>query len=482
MRLDFRAAVSNRSSESRWPSRHVENRLEPDCWPVIAPSFTIPQGAAIFGMGSCFARNIEYALEELGFQVPGLEFDRRYMAMTGRNGNLARTVYTPTAVLQELTWASNALASDTPLELSDIEHLLLDSGHDQVVDPQSAFQFAGTPLELLEHRRLMLNLYASLFESDVVVLTLGLVETWFDHHTEQYVVFSPHMRSHGDRFEFHRLTFAQCLKATRRSLELLVGDTGRKVLLTTSPIPLGTTFTGQDVLVANMHSKSVLRAVCGEVVEEFETVDYFPSYETAQMTRDPSIWSFDLVHLETSFVNRIMARVVDNYVDNAETLHYDFEDLNRVVSMVRSGRHNEGLQLLDDSAALEQNAMRPRPEVALLLANAGRFDAAIPAADQWLQATGSEVIWEGHFFCGQALLRSGEIDRGSRVVRLFAERLNQPYVIGPLVDALFKMSDDTAVNALVRAVAADGNELAQRELKGTAALKAVEASQTSAST
>jgi hypothetical protein len=52
-----------------------------------------------------------------------------------------------------------------------------------------------------------------------------------------------------------------------------------RVLLTVSPVPLTATASGQHVLVATVQSKSVLRAVAGEICAAREGVDYFPSYE-----------------------------------------------------------------------------------------------------------------------------------------------------------------------------------------------------------
>ena len=39
------------------------------------------------------------------------------------------------------------------------------------------------------------------------------------------------------------------------------------------------TYTANDVLVASSYSKSVLRAVCGEIDSRYNHVQYFPSYE-----------------------------------------------------------------------------------------------------------------------------------------------------------------------------------------------------------
>jgi hypothetical protein len=44
-------------------------------------------------------------------------------------------------------------------------------------------------------------------------------------------------------------------------------------------VPLTATASGQHVLSATSYSKSVLRAVAGQILADFRHVDYFPSYE-----------------------------------------------------------------------------------------------------------------------------------------------------------------------------------------------------------
>ena len=51
------------------------------------------------------------------------------------------------------------------------------------------------------------------------------------------------------------------------------------ILLTVSPVPLVATASGDHVLVATQYSKSVLRAVAGDMARSHAQVDYFPSYE-----------------------------------------------------------------------------------------------------------------------------------------------------------------------------------------------------------
>jgi len=68
------------------------------------------------------------------------------------------------------------------------------------------------------------------------------------------------------------------------------------------------------VIIANSYSKSVLRAVAGQIAEECQNVDYFPSYESVMQTKQAYVWESDLAHVQESFIGRIMLRVTEKYV------------------------------------------------------------------------------------------------------------------------------------------------------------------------
>ena len=91
------------------------------------------------------------------------------------------------------------------------------------------------------------------------------------------------------------------------------GGVQKRFLITTSPVPLGRTFTTQDALVANCHSKSLLRAVAQELAFSAADVDYFPSYESVVMTRSDLAWVDDLRHVRDDLVGRIIERVTRAY-------------------------------------------------------------------------------------------------------------------------------------------------------------------------
>jgi tetratricopeptide (TPR) repeat protein len=323
--ISVEEAVSRRHDNTAglWPSRGEENRLEPECWPVIRPRFRIPSAAKVFTMGSCFARNIELHLSHMGFHVPAVSTVKDHPQIFAKNGPELLNKYTPASIFEELEWTRGILDRDDTVREEDVLPLLFDLGKDRYIDlhtradPGYGFTFE----EQMTRRRVIYSLNREAFDCDLAVVTLGLIETWWDRHTGSSVEFHANFLRHDDkeRFVFRPLNFAEALDAVSRAVTLLLRNPRTNVLITTSPIPMSRTFTNDDVIIANMQSKSLLRTVAGVIREQFGRVDYFPSYESVMLTRKAEVWQNDLIHLDSNFVGQIMARVVDNFVVQSDS-------------------------------------------------------------------------------------------------------------------------------------------------------------------
>jgi len=150
----------------------------------------------------------------------------------------------------------------------------------------------GSPEEVMLHRAYHLGQVRKLFsQADVFVFTLGLTEAWMDRaKTTVYPTAPGTIAGCFDpgRHVFHNFRFNETFDdfvAVRDRLKAINPD--MKFLITVSPVPLTATATDEHVEVATSRSKSTLRAVCAELYDAFEDVDYFPSYEiiTAQAAR-----------------------------------------------------------------------------------------------------------------------------------------------------------------------------------------------------
>jgi tetratricopeptide (TPR) repeat protein len=202
-------------------------------------------------------------------------------------------------------------------------------------------ELAGhTPVPLergLRRREEVFQLFRQAFTADTVVITLGLIECWWDTERGKYVHPMPPMKEmtrRKGRFQFKQLRYAEAYDYIRKSVELIEakGKPGAHILMTTSPVPLSATFTSQDVIIANMYSKSMLRTVAGEIYRNFESVDYFPSFENVMLTRTDAVWAEDLVHVADPFVGKIVDNLLRHYLPEAST---DQQTLSRGVALLR---------------------------------------------------------------------------------------------------------------------------------------------------
>jgi tetratricopeptide (TPR) repeat protein len=352
--LDDAIERSKRNRACQWPVRSSPNRLEPECWPEVIPNFNLVPGSTVFAIGSCFARSVETHLKALGFDVPTRTFLDNNPRAKHLTGDEILNKYTPPSIYQELLWAKTIRDRDGVVSDADIQPFLLELGDGSFVDLQRAFtsHYGISKEDALLQRRNLYKLFEKVFDCDVVVITLGFIECWLDRATGQYVQFGTYLRKHngGNRFAFKRLNFKEAYEYTRKSIDL-IDETGTKpVLITTSPVPLVRTFTADDVIIANSYSKSVLRAVAGQIADECPNVDYFPSYENVMLTKQDYVWVNDLIHVEPEFVGRIMGRLCERYVANSENLPQISRNLDKrmaIAGFAKHGRFDDAREIFE---------------------------------------------------------------------------------------------------------------------------------------
>jgi hypothetical protein len=147
----------------------------------------------------------------------------------------------------------------------------------------------------------------------VVVVTLGLIETWRNPETGNTFRQIPHPAVFPTLgAEFHRLTVAEMLADLERIRAVVKDTLGAELAITTSPVPLHTTFTALDVRVANIESKSRIRAATSEFVEKHPDVRYFPSYEmVVTAERQSDYFREDGRHVRRDAVRYIVSRFLE---------------------------------------------------------------------------------------------------------------------------------------------------------------------------
>lgn len=246
----------------------------------------LPADARFSTFGSCFAQHISRALVARGLNwkeaepVPGRTPEKlaktyNYGVFTARTGN----IYT---AAQLLTWTRLALGEATPEAIEiweDAEGRLHDTLRPKI-EPEGFGSVAEARASLATTARAFRRAFA---EAEVFVFTLGLTEGWEDAETGQVWPLCPGTgvgAFDAERHRFVNYDYPRIRADLETAMHLMRGvNPGLRFLFTVSPVPLVATASGGHVLVSTMHSKSVLRAVAGELAAARDEVDYFPSYE-----------------------------------------------------------------------------------------------------------------------------------------------------------------------------------------------------------
>lgn len=153
----------------------------------------------------------------------------------------------------------------------------------------------------------------------VVVVTLGLIETWRSHTTGNTFRQIPHPAVFESLVPtFHRLTVAEMVDDLERIWTIVTDRLGAELVVTTSPVPLHTTFTDLDVRVANTESKSRIRAAVSEFLDRHPDAHYFHSYEmVVTAERQSDYFRDDGRHVHRHAVRYIVSEFLRLYADPA---------------------------------------------------------------------------------------------------------------------------------------------------------------------
>lgn len=276
--------------------------------PESAPSFSLSKDSSVFAIGSCFARNIEEALMANNIEVKSFDLEVPYKVRSGRKRGIINK-YNPVSMLHELEWAAG---KEFPTKS------LMEMRPGKMVDPSLKVGEVAQDIALvLEFRKTLVEYFQRVRDCDLVIITLGMIECWKDLATGVVLNQTPHprmVRREPGRYVFVRLTADEVWDAVWGSLALLRQAGVANVVLSVSPVSLHRTFTGQDVMTASCYSKSVLRVVAEQFAQNFEWVDYFPSYEAAMYGDPAKVWESDRLHVRDSAVQQIMTEFIKRYM------------------------------------------------------------------------------------------------------------------------------------------------------------------------
>lgn len=359
-----------RSEDAHWAAG-VERFAEPVCAVRLEPKFTFAADQAFFCIGSCFARNVEEQLIYRRVRVLSKRLKAPLTEWKGRANGIVNK-YTTHSMVNELDWVQN---------LPEITADFFTEGKDGWYDYHLSTRAEPVTLARAIERRRYLNedYFARLRQADVVVLTLGLIEAWWDHQSGRYLNTAPSIRAvrkEPGRYDFELLDVESNLVALEQTHTLLKSlNPSSKMVVTVSPVPLTATFTGRDPVIANMRSKSVLRVVAETFAESHEDVDYFPSYEMISMAPRRKAFHQDCLHVADRSVGLIIDQFVRAYIpDAAPVAEFSTETAYLVANpdideRVRSGEFESGFEHWQSAGRDEGRLLRPRREKAVPVAD-----------------------------------------------------------------------------------------------------------------
>lgn len=280
------------------------------------PKFRLDAGARFFCLGSCFARNIEEHLIYRGVEVlskrvvsPKSEWPAR------ANGFLNK--FTTDSMVQELRWLENP-PDDVAARFVETAQ----GWRDMHLSPG----MGAVSLERALERRAWLatEYFPRLKQADVVVMTLGLNEVWRDNALGERLNAAPglwEIKRHPGRYTLEVTGVDENLAALEEARDRLKAlNPAMRLVVTVSPVPMGLSFSGRDVMVANMLSKSTLRAAADAFQLRHDDVDYFPSYEIVSLTPRAFAYGPDCLHVTDRVVGHVMGTFLELYVGDAPRL------------------------------------------------------------------------------------------------------------------------------------------------------------------
>lgn len=271
------------ASNKFWKSG-VSEQAPTEIQGLYTKRYTIKPTDRIATAGSCFAQHIARQMRKRGFNVLDTEpapvalgdGDAQYFGYrlySARYGNIYH-------MRQLLQLVKECLGQHTP---TDIIWEKAGRYYDALrpsVEPDGH----ATPELVQRHRAAHLaRVKELLHKADIFVFTFGLTEAW--EHIASGTIYPGAPGTIAGSYDptiyrFKNFAFNELLSDFLEFRDIMRGiNPNIKFLVTVSPVPLIATASDEHVLAATMYSKSVLRALTGQLYHEYQDIDYFPSYD-----------------------------------------------------------------------------------------------------------------------------------------------------------------------------------------------------------
>ena len=185
----------NRNYPGKQDSRYSDNFITPGFQPKFGIDMT--RVNSVFTIGSCFARYIEEVLEPMGISLPTKRFIAPKDEWRARPNGLLNE-FNPGSISQKII---STLRKEKKSEETIFKHA--DSYHDLLLCGGSGVSYERA----VSRRQEIDSVYEDLINSEVVIITLGFIEAWYDNATKQWLNRMPPYNEdiEPNRFIFKRL-------------------------------------------------------------------------------------------------------------------------------------------------------------------------------------------------------------------------------------------------------------------------------------
>lgn len=268
---------------------------------TLAP-FTVERTDSIYAIGSCFAREIELHFRDIEHIVASAP-------------DPFSDPHTDAHFLNRYNLQSMELEFKRSLEPDfefDSKSLLFEVKPGLFRDFHYNAIYPPIPLaDCLRRRSYLKALFQKIIDSNIIVITLGLNEVWYDKSTGYYLnTWNEDLLNLTPSPDLElRITSVKENVDSLEEIYSIIKKYARKdfkLVITVSPVPMSATFSGDDIVLANTRSKSILRASAEEFCSKHPEVSYFPSYEIAVNSDPKIVFQSDRRHVTKNIAHHIV--------------------------------------------------------------------------------------------------------------------------------------------------------------------------------
>lgn len=278
-------------------------------WPIIN------KGTPIGSAGSCFAMEIAHWLQNNGFNYLITEQPKPHDPHTLPISNARWGIIFNAPSLRQLVERAFGVIQTPRVVWSDVRE-----GREQFFDPfREDVVYHSLEDYENDYDVHVAATRAALSQTKVFAMTLGMNEVWFLKSSGHALSRAP-WRVASTCVEQRVMTVEENvahLEAMWSTWKKFNPDI--QLILTVSPVPLHATFRGDThhVIVANCHSKSLLRVAAEQFCASHPDVHYFPAYEVVlHCTKEA--WGADQRHVSRQAVENVMRTFCEMFVAPAD--------------------------------------------------------------------------------------------------------------------------------------------------------------------